>query len=53
MKKLRMKRWVKITLVILVLIIMGRCASEYNRKQIISCVEGGNTLKFCEYHLGK
>ena len=55
-KKKKMKKSKKIILYILgilAIIVLIKWSSEYTRQQIIKCVEGGNTVKFCQYHLGK
>lgn len=53
MKKLHLKKWVKVVLVIVLLAIVVKYSTDYNRKQIVKCVEEGNTINFCKYHLSK
>lgn len=53
MKRLRLKGWVKVVIVIVFIGLLARCSYEENKKAISQCVENGNTFQFCKYHLGK
>lgn len=53
MKRKNHKKIIFIVLGILAIMILAKWSSEYTKQQMISCIEGGNTEKFCEYHLGK
>lgn len=52
MKKLKLRKWVKETLFIGILLIISgiilSMAAEYHDREIINCVEAGNSYNFCE-----
>lgn len=52
MKKLRLKRWVKVVLAILALIILAKFSADVRNTGIAECIKNGNTQAFCEHHLG-
>lgn len=43
-----MKKWVKISLWVLVIIGIVIIANEYTNKEINKCVEAGNDRNYCE-----
>ena len=52
MKRLKLKKWVKVVLVGVVVAGIIAFANDYTNKSINECVEAGHSVNFCEKHLG-
>ena len=45
--KMRLRRWVKVTLVVIASALMIIGFTKWTNKEIDNCVKGGNTIQFC------
>lgn len=50
MKKLKLRRWVKVVLVILVLVVLALINKKLDDDFMKSCTDAGFTKEYCEAH---
>lgn len=48
---MKLKKWVKVTLVVIIMFLMLYLVGKFQRKEISSCVENGYSQYWCELHL--
>lgn len=48
MKKLRLRSWVKVTMIIIAIVGMLSLLKSQQDKAIESCINYGNTIEYCE-----
>ena len=54
--KMKLRNWVKVVLVILLVIVLGfimKALNNWNDKQINSCIDGGHSYNWCIRELSK
>lgn len=52
MRRLKLRSWVKYTLLGIALLLFFIASNDFTNKQIDKCVKAGHTQKFCENGLG-
>ena len=50
MKKLRLKKWVKVVLVIIILVLLGVAVNKLNNDYMKGCMSNGYSKDYCEAH---
>lgn len=53
MKKLKLKMWVKVVIVAIILIGILKVCDDFTKKEVRNCIEAGNSQSYCEYELYK
>ena len=53
MKKLRLRTWVKVVLLVIVLLGIFKFANDYTKKEVRNCIENGHSQSYWEYELYK
>ena len=53
MKKLKLRTWVKVVILIIILLGVVKLADNYTKKEVRNCIENGYSQSYCEYELYK
>ena len=53
MKKLKLRTWVKVVIVAIILIGILKVCDDFTKKEVRNCIESGNSKSYCEYELYK
>ena len=53
MKKLKLRTWVKVVIVAIILIGILKVCDDFTKKEVRNCIENGHSQSYCEYELYK
>lgn len=53
MKKMKLRVWVKVVILVIVLLGVFKLTDNYTKKEVRNCIESGNSQSYCEYELYK